>query len=114
MKCVHLLFLTGSILFASSVFASTAPTKEFIEQTYPEVLCADDSYFVKCFEQHKSRCLAAAQKSSLKCADKIRNMKMASEPSFKIKLGECVGLDLEKQFASNKIGDEKCYSQENW
>lgn len=114
MKHVHFLFLTGFLLFSNCVFARTAPTKEFIEKTYPEVLCANDSYFVKCFEQNKSKCVATAQKSSLKCADKIRNLKLASESSFKIKLGECVGLDLEKQFASNKIGDEKCYLQENW
>ncbi|MBY0315970.1 MAG: hypothetical protein K2Q26_10645 [Bdellovibrionales bacterium] len=119
---MNVLILLLSLTFAQAQ-SSTVEKGKFLEHMksgLPNMLCAEESYFRKCFDISKRDCEKQAQKETKTCLNKLEKEipKVINQPDegsrWGASLGSCTGLALEKVFKNQRKNTPTCNDPSKW
>lgn len=82
------------------------------ETAFVELLCADESYFRKCFEVTQPVCRKTLRQAVKKCAGVTKGV--TEMIPLHTKMGLCVGTRVEKSWSDRKSASTDCRNREKW
>ncbi|GEM_PF-6835609 len=84
---------------------------KFLREESPKQFCDEKGYFIKCFDIVESQCPEETQTSFDGCKQSVivpEKFDVLEIEDYSAKLGECVGIDLEKKWTERKRGSREC------
>lgn len=100
------------VFFATSFAEADKTWDASSEAILVDLLCADDSYFKKCFDVTTVKCRAAVRDAASNCRTASKSISDAVRAQAKV--GLCIGTRIEKSWADRKSSANQCGNREHW
>jgi hypothetical protein len=116
---IKIILFISSLLFAQTIITKAQFT-EHMKTALPNVFCAENQYFRKCFKVSEDECIKEAVRATKVCIASMESDMPAKlqQPkdgeSWGTKLGTCAGSNYEVSLNKKKIDSKDCNDPEKW